>query len=208
MKKTPVYQFDETAVAKDQYFTTQAIAKRMVEWAEISRGMHVLEPSAGDGGLVRCLPLNIRLTAIDVDPEMVARLRQIRHPAYEVVESDFLKYQPKRDAFDLAIMNSPYANGADGKHAAHALRLAQRAVMLVRTNFEYGVNRFNGLFRWATVTRRAVLTRRPPFYGPACKGDGARHDYVVLEMVRRETDRLEDNEPDRVDTEYWTDTWA
>lgn len=202
------YTHTEAGEALDQYFTSPRLAKKIVEWAELTRGMKVLEPSAGDGGFVRHMPKNIQLTAVDLDPEMVRKLRAFKHPAYEVVESDFLKYKPIRDAFDIAVMNSPYANNADGTHAAHALRLANRAVLLVRTNFEYGTTRFNALFRWATVTRKVILTRRPVFYGPACKGHTARHDYIVLEMVRRETDRVEDPSSDPVETEYWTEAWG
>lgn len=203
------YVHTEEGQEADQYFTSSKIARKMVEWATLSRGQSVLEPSAGDGGLVRFLPKNIRVTAIERDPAMLARLKLIvNHPTLELVGQDFLSYKPKRDAFDVAVMNPPYADQADGQHVAHALRCAQRVVCLVRTNFEYSVGRFNSLFRWATVTRRAVLVRRPSFYGPACQGHTARHDYVVLELVRRETDRLEDPTPDPVETEYWTESWS
>jgi predicted RNA methylase len=204
---TTDYPFTEEGKALDQYFTSPILAKKLVEWATLSRGDRVLEPSAGDGGLVRHMPKNIRLTAVELDPAMAAKLREIKHPTLEVHEGDFLKWKPKRDHFDVAVMNSPYGNDADGQHAAHALRFATRVVLLVRTNFEYGVGRFNRLFRWATVTRRAVLVRRAPFYGPACEGHTARHDYVVLELVRRETDRLEDPSSDPVETEWWTEAW-
>lgn len=210
---TESYTYSEEGEARDQYFTCPKLAKRMIEWAELSRGMKVLEPSAGDGGLVIHMPKNIQLTAVEIDPAMCERLRQIRHPAYEVVERDFLGYRPIREAFDVAVMNSPYGKNADGEHAAHALRLANRVVCLTRVNFEFGQSRFNQLWRWAAITRRVVLTRRPMFYGPACKVEKgrpvvARHDYVVLELVRREQDRIADPSADPVETEYWTDSWA
>jgi predicted RNA methylase len=198
------YEYSEQGEAQDQYFTSRDLARRIADWAELSRGQSVLEPSAGDGGLVRAFPMNVRVTAVERDPAMCARLREIRHPALEVHEGDFLAWKPRRDAFDVAIMNSPYANGADGSHAAHALRFANRVICLVRTNFEYGKGRYNQLFRWATVTRRAILVGRPEFYGPACKGHTARHDYVVLELMRRDRDRIEDPSSDPVETEWWT----
>ena len=195
------------AKAMSQFFTTGKLARRIVEWAELFRGEKVLEPSAGGGDLVRAMPRNVRVTAVEMDPAMAEVLRkETLHPVIEVIEADFLKLRPARDAFDVAVMNPPYEDGADGRHVAHALRFAGRVVVLARTNFEYGTERFSQLFRWAQVTRRAVLTRRPKFYGPADQGQTARHDYVVLELVRRE-DRLLKPEPDQVETEFWTDSW-
>jgi predicted RNA methylase len=201
------YAFSGEAKDLNQYFTGRKLAKRIVQWAELSRGMRVLEPSAGDGGIVQALPMNIAVTAVETDPRMAAELRRINHPALTVIEGDFLKVTPGRDSFDVAIMNPPYGEGADGRHTAQALRYAQRVIVLVRVNFEYGVERFNTVFRWSQVTRRALLTRRPHFYGPANEGHTARHDYVVLELVRRD-DRLKDPTPDQVETEYWTESWS
>ena len=196
----------EKAKALSQYYTGGDLARKIIEWAEISRGMKVLEPSAGDGGFVRHIPKNTRLRAFDIDPENVELLKRIGHPSMEVACGDFLRMRRSQNAADLAVMNPPYENGADGAHVAHALRWAERVIALVRTNFEYGVDRYHTVFRWAQVTRRVVLTRRPMFYGPADEGQKARHDYVILELVRRD-DRVKDPSPDRVDTEYWTDIW-
>lgn len=197
----------ERAKCLSQYYTSEKLARKVVEWSEISRGLKVLEPSAGDGGLLRHIPKNARIQAFDIDPENVKHLRELSHPALEVKCGDFLRMRPRQqNAVDLALMNPPYENGADGAHVAHGLRWAERVVALVRTNFEYGVERYHTVFRWAQVTRRAVLTRRPVFYGPADEGQTARHDYVVLELVRR-VDRLEDPAPDQVETEYWTEDW-
>ncbi|CAB4154548.1 COG2263 Predicted RNA methylase [uncultured Caudovirales phage] len=201
------YEFTEAGKGLSQYFTPPSLAKRIVDWAELPRGHRVLEPSAGDGGLVRFFPRNVRVTAFEMDPQMVERLRLINHPTIEIHQANFLQVKAKRDAFDVAIMNPPYEDQADGKHIAHALRFAERVIALVRANFEFGVDRYNSLFRWAAITRRVVLTRRPPFYGPGDQGHGARHEYEVLELVRRETDRREDPTPDQVETEFWTEAW-
>ena len=89
---------------------------------------------------------------------------------------------------------------------AHALRSAKRVVALVRANFEFGINRYHQLFRWSEITRRVVLTRRPMFYGPDDKGHKGRHDYELIELVRRDRDRVFDEEKrDRVETEFWVE---
>lgn len=209
MIDTATYSFTEQGKDLSQFFTSPKLAKKMVDWAELSRGTRVLEPSAGDGGIARFVNKNTRLTCIEADPAMVGRLNLlVNHPSMEVIQADFLKVTPARDAYDVAIMNPPYEEGADGQHVAHALRFASRVIVLVRANFEFGTKRFYNLYRWATVTRRAVLVRRPLFYGPGCQGHTARHEYVVLELTRRETDRVVDPSSDPVETEFWTESWG
>jgi len=197
----------------DQYFTCPKLAAKMVAWAEIGRGCRVLEPSAGGGDLVRAVPKNATVTAIEMDAELVEGLCQLRRPGLEVRQEDFLKHRPSRDTYDLAIMNPPYGDGADGKHVAHALQLAPRVIALVRANFLWGLARYNLVFRWAQLTRAAVLVRRPMFHGPSDLGHTPRHDYAVVELMRRESDemdrwRAENDEDDKVDFEWWADSWG
>lgn len=196
---------DSPTESLDQYFTGGPIAQAMIEWALLTRGMRVLEPSAGDGGLVRHLPKNIQLRAVEYDERLIPGLKAIGHPSLTVEHADFLRREANRDAYDVAVMNPPYGEGRDGDHVAHALRSAKRVVALVRANFEFGIGRYHQLFRWAEVTRRVVLVRRPTFYGPGDKGMKARHDYELIELVRRGGDRISDDlTTDRVETEYWT----
>lgn len=204
----------------DQYFTPDRLARRIVEWtwdgADVPRGTHILEPSAGAGAFVRHIPKNVRLTALDIDPEMVRRLEAIRRPGgYTVHQAEFGRWPAQRGVFDLAIMNPPYGGGADGRHVARAARLCPRVVALVRANFVLGKDRFHDLFRWCRLTRVAVLVRRPNFVDAAGEphGGGPRHDFVVIEVVRREGDRLERTGDFEVDTdetqiEWWLDKWA
>lgn len=172
----------------DQYFTGEETAKRLVAWANLSRGDRVLEPSAGDGGIVRHLPLNVRATALELDPALAARLRELKHPCLEVEEGDFLEWGDGR-TFDAAVMNPPYSSveNADALHVMRAARLCQRVVALVRTNFLHGVKRYNALHRWTEIYRMAVCARRPPFYGPDDAGHTARHDYMAVELGLRTT---------------------
>ncbi len=199
----------------DQYFTCEKVAERMVSWAEIRRGCRVLEPSAGSGTIVRAIPKNATVTAIEIDADLATPLSELKRkrPGLDVVCQDFLKYRPSRDAHDVAIMNPPYSDGADGKHVAHALQFAPRVVCLVRANFLWGLGRYNQVFRWSQLTRAAILVRRPHFSGPADKGHTARHDFAVLELIRRDSEELDrwkaQNETDdRVDFEWWADTWG
>lgn len=196
----------------DQYFTPPALAKRIVEWASIQPGDKVLEPSCGDGALVRWMPQDTggRITVMDIDSG----------PAF-----DFLKYRAARDAFDVAIMNPPYGWVGSGKtraaadrlHVQHALRMSPRVVVLARANFLWGAERYQHVMRFATLRRMAVLVNRPSFYGPALLPgqDSARHDFGVFEFRRpsRYLDEAFDRHGagwkgiDDVKVEYWTDDW-
>jgi predicted RNA methylase len=189
-----------------QYWTPADLAKRIVDWADVKDSDRVLEPSAGAGRIAYWVPRTAYLTVCEIDPVYAEQLRRTakQRSGMVIYEGDFL--QAFSDAterlFDVAIMNPPYEDGADGQHVAEALRLAHRVVALVRANFCWGTKRYQQLFRWARITRRAVLVRRPDIDGPADIGHGARHDFQVIELVRREHERWE-GEKDRVAEEYW-----
>jgi predicted RNA methylase len=185
----------------DRFYTGDSIAKRMVEWA-CANGTHgsILEPSAGYGALVRHMPAGSEVHAVDLVRENAAAVKALR-PKATVYVGDFLT-QRLRGLCALAIMNPPYGNGADGRHVAHALRCADRVVALVRSNFLSGVDRYQTVWSQARLTRHVVLSRRPAFTGPAHEGHSARHDYCIVELVRRDKAR-EKGETDDVKVEFW-----
>ncbi len=181
----------------EQYFTPPRLAQFMVDFAydgaDIPRGDRLLEPSAGNGAIVRCIPKNVQLDAVELDPRMVGQLQTIRRPSgYNVIQADFMRWRAQRGIYSLAIMNPPYGDGQDGAQVAKAARLCPRVVALVRANFVLGKARFHDLYRWCRLTRIAILVVRPNFLTAEGElhGSGARHDFVVIEVMRREGDRL------------------
>lgn len=190
----------------DRYFTAAALAQRIVSWAHIEPGMSVLEPSAGEGAFVRpCLALEAEVVAVELLDEQVAKLKAIHGKGTLVVhQADFLQWRVEPTAkFDVAIINPPFSDGADGKHVGHALRQAKRVVALVRTNFEHTLGRWLSCMQYARITRKAVLVDRPPaFGGPGDRNESPMSDYCVLELQRRVKER-ELGEADLVAVEYW-----
>lgn len=188
----------------DRYFTHHKLAQRIAVWANIEPGMRVLEPSAGEGAFVKPLVgLGALVTAVELHPEQLAKLREldVAH-GFRLIQSDFLTWRPDTP-FDLAVMNPPFSDGADGTHVAHALRYADRVVVLVRTNFEHTAARWFSCMQRARVLRKVVLVNRPPpFGGPGDRNEGPMSDYVVLELERRENERAP-GEADLVAVEYW-----
>lgn len=203
----------------DQYWTRPPVAQALVDWADIKPGARILEPSAGAGDIVRCIPERAaRLVAIEMDrrawakwdPELLAR------PALERVEGDFLRYRAPSDAFDLAIMNPPYGWQGSGKarkaqdrlHVQHALRMAPDVIALVRANFLWGKDRFRYVIAYAKIMRVAIMVNRPSFYGPALREDqdSARHDFCVVHLRRRGSSDPDHNQAP-VKLEFWTNDW-
>lgn len=172
------------------------------EWLDQAGPVHVLEPSAGDGALVGAMRHDARITAVEIVPTQAAELTA-KFPTVEVVTADFLQWKPTR-LFDLAVMNPPYSScpGADGMHVARALNACRGVVALVRTNFLHGFQRYHQVFRWSELTRQVVFSRRPGFGGPADSGHGARHDYQLVELRRRATERRP-GDVDQVKVEFW-----
>ena len=101
-----------------QFFETpDDLAERMVGLCGIGAGEIALEPSAGQGRIVRRLMARgAMVDAVDIDPENCKVLRAI--PDIRCVsEQDFLEYA-KVDAaqYDAVVMNPPFANNQDIKH--------------------------------------------------------------------------------------------
>lgn len=213
----------ERAQQLDQYFTPPALAKAFVEWADIKPGATVLEPSAGDGALVRWIPDHVRrVTAIDVKwaNGMGPVIEAAGDKRLTVFEGDSLI---ERGTYDVAIMNPPYGYvihegnrvAADRLHVQHALRHAKDVYCLVRANFLWGQDRYNHILRYARVLGMAVLVRRPNFVGPALHPDqtSPRHDYCCLHLTGdfrafgNADMKLGDVTKCDVKMEYWNQDW-
>jgi methylase of polypeptide subunit release factors len=100
--------------------TPPALAERVVELAEISGRMTVLEPSAGTGNLIRAVLAaapDARLTAVEIEWNLAFHL-QGQFGTVDVRNEDFLKANPGK--FDRIVMNPPFQRGTDVKHVRHA----------------------------------------------------------------------------------------
>ncbi|TDB45334.1 methyltransferase [Photorhabdus luminescens] len=118
-------------VPKDDFnfFPTPVkIIERMVNNADIQSGKRVLEPSCGDGRIVkiaRAMAADANITAIELDGKRVELLKVDPHfieTNATLINSDFLTYKVDMP-FDVILMNPPFKNKADIKHTNHALDL-------------------------------------------------------------------------------------
>jgi predicted RNA methylase len=108
-----------------QAFDTPAqVAAQMCQWADLTAGDTLLEPSAGTGNLIRAAVesgiFRADIVAVEIDSKKADKLN-----AGEVLCRDFLSIQGfdnQPDGFDKVLMNPPFTGGADIRHVEHALK--------------------------------------------------------------------------------------
>ena len=114
-------------VSAPQLFPTPAaLARRVVDLADIQPGQRVLEPSAGTGNLMREMPEGIELVGVEINKSLADRLDG-------VICADFLSLNGSLGLFDRIVMNPPFERGADIEHIRHAmehLKLGGRLVAI------------------------------------------------------------------------------
>jgi hypothetical protein len=100
---------------KDQYYTKQVIAaqcvKTLLEVIPESSSYQWIEPSAGNGVFLKCLPESIDKLGIDIDPK-----------SPDILKGDFLQWQPTTDKPRLFFGNPPFGSqsGLAKKFIHHA----------------------------------------------------------------------------------------
>lgn len=104
---------------KQFYPTPKALAAKCLRDIEISQSRYVLDPSAGNGAFLEVIAesqssrrydsknYTKNLYAIEIDPELQMILRG---KDFNVIHDDFLTYEGTQ-AFDLIVMNPPFAEG-------------------------------------------------------------------------------------------------
>lgn len=140
-----------------QFFETPSqVAKMMVEMALVGPGMHVLEPSAGGGRIVR--EIESTGASVSICELHDARREALAKEGHEVLGSDFLAVAPD-PRFDAVIANPPFAGGADVRHVRHMLsflRPGGRLVSIMSPAWTFRTAKLHADFRnmvqdrWAT----------------------------------------------------------
>lgn len=153
-----------------QWYTPRPLAERVVEWAldpfVVPGPIHVLEPSAGRGALVK--PLIARgclVTAIDIDPDNVSVLAALDCVSQH---GDFLLMplntaNTRFEKYPLCIMNPPFENGQAEAHVLHALSWAERVVAHVPLTMLEGQSRRELFWSHLRLHRLAVCASRAKY---------------------------------------------
>jgi hypothetical protein len=115
-------------VAHQFYPTPAGLAERLVGMADIGPQHAVLEPSAGQGGLLAFLPLG-RTTCVEV---AALNAKVLEAKGASVVHADFLAWSATTaQRFDRVVMNPPFSDGRAMAHAEAAASLVRPGGILV-----------------------------------------------------------------------------
>ena len=123
----------EVEVPKDEYNffpSPPSVVARLLELADIERGMRVLEPSAGKGAIAyACAESGATVDCYELmESNFVALAGDIKFCS--VRNMDFLAQAPEA-IYDRVAMNPPFAKQQDIKHVLHALKFLKPDGLLV-----------------------------------------------------------------------------
>lgn len=109
--------------AAHQYYPTpQAVADAVIRLADLAPGQWILEPSAGQGALLRAAVIatdgQAEIHGVEINP-IHAKISQARASVASVVCSDFMEYVPTR-RYDRVVMNPPFSRGRALAHLERA----------------------------------------------------------------------------------------
>jgi methylase of polypeptide subunit release factors len=114
-------------IEKDGYFPTpREITQLLIatlDLPEDKSNISILEPSAGDGAMVRELvQAGVPAEMIDVIETNEERRQTLKESGFNVVWDDFDTYLTKK-RYDFVLMNPPFENDADARHIIKAVKL-------------------------------------------------------------------------------------
>lgn len=122
------------------YYTPDDIAAELVELAGVHRGMVCLEPSAGDGAIVRAVvEAGGIVTAVEADPVAYAEISA----HCDARAGDFLSVDSGPGGlgtFDRVVMNPPFSRDQDTRHVCHAFTFLKPGGKLVAIVGSYALN--------------------------------------------------------------------
>lgn len=124
----------EVTVAKNEFGffpTPRAIVDELIELADLSPGMRVLEPSAGHGAIASAVSkTGAVVDAIEILP---ANCEVIAANGIQLMSlrcADFLTVEPT-EFYDRVVMNPPFSRQQDIKHVMHAFKFLKEGGRLV-----------------------------------------------------------------------------
>jgi predicted RNA methylase len=160
--------------AADLFETSEELAALLADRLELKSGMHVLEPSAGRGALIRAVrraePKAILTVVEALEQNSKALDTCIRWNTDDVVLfDDFLRVDFEKSGigkFDRVAMNPPFSKRADIHHVIHAFDcLAPRdgvLVAIMSAGVKYRDDKLGRYFRSVLEGARGEIWDNPP----------------------------------------------
>ncbi len=112
-----------------------SISKQMVEWLSVKHHHKVLEPNAGQGHIIKYLPNDENVCAMDSRHDNIVSLME-RFPKLSMVENEFTQIHPnKRMLFHRIIMVPPLHDHKDLYYYMHAVEfLKPKGILVMAVN--------------------------------------------------------------------------
>lgn len=146
----------------DFYATPENVVTKIVDKLELSPGLKVLEPGAGNGNICKVLKENcprIELTGLEIREEEKETLEGI---CDNVVITNFLEWETE-EKYDVIVGNPPYTYALEFiKKALDRLTDDGKLVLLLRTSFLESKTRHE-FWQENPVSALFVLSQRPSF---------------------------------------------
>lgn len=126
---------------KNGFFRTpKAVVERMLDFAQLTPGNRILEPSCGDGALLKHLEElepafdTFSILAIEIDEQRASQALKAL-PGAVICQSDFMGdtwvYEKGDTEFDRILANPPFENRQDAQHILRAYMLLRPGGILV-----------------------------------------------------------------------------
>lgn len=159
---------DDLKRSYEQFFTPEALAAELISLADLRPGQSVLEPSAGDGALIRAAVSSthdLSIWAYEIDPILRAKLTSDFFPQFGSggLACDFME-AAGRPAFDRVIMNPPFGRGKDMAHVLKAFSMLKpggRLVAIMSPHWTFASDKASADFRLWVDQIGAIWTPNP-----------------------------------------------
>ena len=169
------------------YPTPSDVAVRLVFLAGVADDHRVLEPSAGNGSIIKAMPYGFKVDGLKVDAcEIQDSLREEIAPLCNLVGTDFLAYEPG-PIYDRIVANPPFTKGQSVKHANHmldCLKPGGRLVCVMDAGVKFRQNRATTDFR-ARVMLECQGVRWISLDSGAFKASGTMVNTVILVATKK-----------------------
>ena len=145
-----------------QFFATpDELADLMVELAGIKRDHFILEPSAGQGSIIKAIQRFIPELNVDYCELMdVNRTFLSKIPNTTFLQDDFLTLTGKENYYDLIVANPPFSKNQDIDHIRkmyECLNEGGRIVTVASTHWQFSNNKKETEFRnWLDELKVAI----------------------------------------------------
>jgi ParB/RepB/Spo0J family partition protein len=145
---------------KFQFFATpDALARRLVDMADVTDNCRVLEPSAGQGAISNLVrDLTDECIVVELMPQ---NAKALRRQEYDVKECDFLTLKiADIGMFDRIIANPPFTKNQDIDHIIHMMTLLKpggKLVSVASQSWTFGSQKKQLAFRdWLDVLNAKI----------------------------------------------------